>query len=333
MSSKEEKLIVAKTKLMAALGNNTASYLSNLKQWFMHKMSWEEFDIECRKLLIADTITLHNQFMRALLNKVDTFTPISQQHSTGSDHSTSGLLTSKNSRKRKRSSRPISDRATFDPADIYDYIPDECSELRPPASSSGSPPPLPQQRYSAQELLLPDAGLVMGRFLVGAWETGLVNVEDNAAEFIVTAVQVILNSICTVQILETIFIFSSFQLLLKNIISSIFLRKKHYRVTSGGRYFFDVGYPLKDPFTRNTVTRQPIDDTPIEIDKAITSMSINRPIYNDDSTFISACENIEPMLKRRITVQDVFNIMHDKNIIPSHSVHSINFEKISQSRQ
>lgn len=121
-----------------------------------------------------------------------------------------------------------------------------------------------------------------------------------------------------------------FQLLLKNIISSILLRKKHHRTTGGGTFFYDVGAQQKDLLLRNTVTRQHIDDSPIEIDRAITTWDLNRMPSNDDATFLSACEDVYPTERRRISIQDVYNAFLDKNLIPSHSVHSRNFERISQ---
>lgn len=185
MSSKEEKLLVAKQRLMQALGDNQHIYLANIKLWFRQKWTKEEFDTESRKLLGADKLHYHNQFFLALLNKVETLSQ--PQQST-----TETLSTSKSSgKKRKRSSRP-SDRATFEPVEVFDYLPDECPEIvRPPSTPGGSsPPPMMPQRFSVQELFLPDAGLVMGRLLVGAWETGLVSAEDNVSDVIVLAVQV-----------------------------------------------------------------------------------------------------------------------------------------------
>lgn len=204
MSQKEIKLIAAKEKLMLALGDNVSAYLQNIKLWFRQKYTKEEFDVESRKLLDADKIHLHNQFFLALLNKVDTL--ITPTNSSASDNvstsigsaqmgtsktSNNSSSSSSSSRKRKRSSRPFGDRVTFEPVKIYEYLPEECSEIvRPPTASGGSPPPVSPQLFAAQELFLPHAGLVMGRLLVGAWENGLVNAEDNAAEYIVTAVQV-----------------------------------------------------------------------------------------------------------------------------------------------
>lgn len=195
LNLKDDTLNAAKERLMSALGDNASAYLLNIKLWFRQKYTKEEFDIVSRKLLDADKIHLHNQFFLALLNRIDTLvtTTASASDHNNSSSNVGGTSTSKsssNSRKRKRSSRPIGERVTFEPVRIFEYLADEFSDIAPPSSSAGSPPPISPQLFAAQELFLPHAGLVMGRLLVGAWENGLVNAEDNAAEYIVTAVQV-----------------------------------------------------------------------------------------------------------------------------------------------
>lgn len=197
MSSREEKLLISKQRLMHALGDQQTKYFSYLKQWFRQKWTKEEFDIESRKLLDADKQHLHNQFFHAILNKVGTLAlPINTAAtSNGAQHPSHGAnMNNKNTaKKRKRTSRPTSDRATFEPVDVFDYLPDECTDgVRPPttASAGGSPPPMLPQRFAVQELFLPDAGLVMGRLLVGAWEIGLVTADDTVSDVIVLAVQV-----------------------------------------------------------------------------------------------------------------------------------------------
>lgn len=101
------------------------------------------------------------------------------------------------------------------------------------------------------------------------------------------------------------------------------LNKKHCRITGGGSYFYDIGHTLKDPSIRNTLSRQQIDDAPIDIDKTVAPKNLNRE-------FLSACEQVYPTPKRRITILDLYKALRDKNIIPVHSVHAINVERISQ---
>lgn len=228
---KEDQLLVAKQRLMYALGDNQTNYLTNMKQWFRQKWTKEEFDRESRKLLGIEQIHLHNQFFLALLNKIEPLhtkrpvePPIGSAAATvpsvrnsypNSDMmdgvnpslvqpmnvpsrvvtAADGSGASSSAKRRKRSSRPTtSDRATFDSADVFDYLAEENFEgVRPPGGIS-PPRSLSPQRFSVQELFLPDAGLVMGRLLVGAWESGLVSAEENVSELIVLAVQVDTNS-------------------------------------------------------------------------------------------------------------------------------------------
>lgn len=119
-------------------------------------------------------------------------------------------------------------------------------------------------------------------------------------------------------------------MLLKNIITTMLLKKKHYRVTCAGNYFYDIGHPLKDPTVRNTLARQQIDDAPIEIDKAIASSNLNRQLTNDDTTFLTACEDLHHRPKRRLNILDLYKALQDKQVIPAHSVHATNMERISQ---
>ncbi|XP_013106506.1 transcriptional adapter 1 [Stomoxys calcitrans] len=319
MTDLSEKVIVAKNALMSALGDNAAKYLGNMKLWFRHKWTKEQFDYESRKFLTPEKMHLHNQFLIAILNKVDAFqvpqqpspySGVSQTHggigssSTGSSGSASGNKKGK----RKKSSRVSSDRFTFEPYDFLDFIlEDTMKVIRPAAGTDANVQILPIQRYCVQELFLPDAGFILGRFLIGAWESGLINVEDNVAEYVAMAVQV----------------------LLKNLISAIIMKKEHYKTTGEGSFFYDVGAPLRDPSLRNTVTRQKLDDGPLELDKEITSPNFMRR-SNDDVTFLSACEEIEAKKTKEITLKDCQRAFIDHNLIPSHSVYAVNMERLTQ---
>ncbi|XP_067640627.1 transcriptional adapter 1-like [Eurosta solidaginis] len=318
MSDLTDKVCIAKNALMSALGDNAAKYLANMKLWFRYKWSKEEFDSESRKFLTPDKMHLHNQFLLAILNKIDTFhTPeqapnLFAAHNSSSTGGTpitaSGGSSGSRSRKRKRSSRPYSERVTFEPYDFLDFIIEDNLEcIKPAAGTDANVQILPTQRYCVQELFLPDAGFVLGRFLIGAWEVGLANVEDNVAEYVAMAVQV----------------------LLKNLVSAIIMKRKHYKVTGEGSFYYDVGASLKDPSLRNTVTRQKIDDGPLELDKEITSPNFMRR-SNEDGVFLSACEEVVPQKRELVTLKDAQRAFNDHNLIASHSVYAINMERLTQ---
>ena len=44
--------------------------------------------------------------------------------------------------------------------------------------------------FAIHELLLPDVGMVHGRFIVSAWEFGLDGIQDDAAKLLSLAVEV-----------------------------------------------------------------------------------------------------------------------------------------------
>lgn len=292
-----DSVIVAKQALMEALGDCSGKYLANMKLWFRQKWTKEMFDLECRKLFTREQMHLHNQFLLAILNKIDTVLPPVAVPPLAI--SSNIRIPSSTTRKRKRPR--LTDHLTFDTAEPLDYLPEENLASRP---DNGQPL---QERYCVQELFLPDNGLVLGRLLIGAWEVGLSNVDESCAEMIGQAVQV----------------------LLKNILMAILMKRKGYKTTSGGEFAYDFGAPVKDIFTRNTVTRAKIDDSPIELDKEITSM--NLPMRVSDSTVVLAgCEELYHRPQKRITTLDLYLTLHnDRSVIPSHSIHSINMERIS----
>lgn len=168
MTNVEERLINAKVQLCVALGDESMrTYLSNLKLWFRKVWTKEQFDLECRKLLMPEQRHLHNAFFLAILNKITM--PLQPD-------------TSKNSAKKRK--RRGSERAVFEPSDLYDYLPDEIEDPRTSYAH------LQQPRFATDELFLPDASLILGRLLVVAWEHGLANAEDEVCDMMVTAVQV-----------------------------------------------------------------------------------------------------------------------------------------------
>lgn len=127
-----------------------------------------------------------------------------------------------------------------------------------------------------------------------------------------------------------LFLFLFSQILLKNILSAIIKSRKNYRTTNNGRFFYDVGCAYKSPYTKNTATRQIIDDHPFEVDREVASTSLLHRM-NDDSFFLSACENgHQTPVNGRVTMKDLYVALQDRNLIPCHSVYANNIERISQ---
>lgn len=369
-----------------------ATYLQHLKLWFRQKWTKEEFDRESRKLLGAASLRLHNQFFVALLNKVDPLNQQQQQRPAHQHHqhplsisttvgnvvttttirttqtgtstaaaaaaSASGGSVQQQSlqpsaaKRRKRSSRPAggSDRGHhFDMADLFEYIADA-----PPAGGSGGTPPrsLSPQRFAAQELFLPDATLIMGRLLIGAWEAGLQAADDAVAEMLVLAVQVCVRRCddCEYNI-NTLSSNFPTQNLLKNILTAVLLRRKHCRLSgTHGHFAYDIGRPLADPSLRTTLSRRaaPVDDAPHDIDLAlgVSSVGAGLPAYlqtlhqqqlmllqqQKQINVINACEQLEERRPaRRISVLDVYRTLSgERGLVPAHSVLAPNVERMSQ---
>lgn len=99
--------------------------------------------------------------------------------------------------KRRKRNYSDSSHPRFAAADLYEYYTPTNAELPAPDQSTAATqlPTSPTRalsppRFAAQELFLPDIGMVLGRLLCGAWESGLATADDEVAEMIVQAVQV-----------------------------------------------------------------------------------------------------------------------------------------------
>lgn len=303
MSNFEENLLNAKSRLFSSLGDKlTQTYLMNLKLWFRKVWTKDEFDLECRELLLPQQQQLHNDFFLAILNKIMMPLPSQPQPEFKSTLETlSESLSLKNSAK-KRKRRIGSEHAVFIPFDLYDHLPDELDE--PDITNKQ----LHHQRFAVDDLFLPDNSLIFGRLLVVAWENGL-KADDEVCEILIMATQ----------------------MLLKNIISAIIKSRKNFRATNYGRFFYDVGYAYKDPSLLNTATRQIIDDQ-FDIDREISSINEQQDTDYEQSSYLATCESGQQKIEvERITMDDLYLALQDKNLIPCRSVYAINIERISQS--
>ena len=77
MSTATIELSSTRQKLFEVLGDSQVLYLEHMKNWFRKKSSKEEFDAAARKLLSAECVHLHNQFLLAILNKCQTLVNLS----------------------------------------------------------------------------------------------------------------------------------------------------------------------------------------------------------------------------------------------------------------
>lgn len=303
MSNFEENLLNAKSRLFLSLGDKlTQTYLMNLKLWFRKVWTKDEFDLECRELLLPQQQQLHNDFFLAILNKIMMPLPSQPQPEFKSTLETLSESSSLKNSAKKRKRRIGSEHAVFIPFDLYDHLPDELDE--PDITNKQ----LHHQRFAVDDLFLPDNSLIFGRLLVVAWENGL-KADDEVCEILIMATQ----------------------MLLKNIISAIIKSRKNFRATNYGRFFYDVGYAYKDPSLLNTATRQIIDDQ-FDIDREISSINEQQDTDYEQSSYLATCESGQQKIEvERITMDDLYLALQDKNLIPCRSVYAINIERISQS--
>lgn len=277
-SASNKSVFIAKRNLENSLGDDWQKYLSHLRKFFRNG-SKLEFDREIRSFLTNKQIYYHNSFLLAILNTADVTESVHESPAP-TNIKTEEIVEQNTSQIVKR--RRKNDEIVFHVFPMNDFV--QTIDTDPTRTSN--------IRYAAQELFLPDNSLIYGRFLAGCWDHGLEFVEDQAVEMIVLAVQ----------------------MLLKNILSSCIRQRKHYRITSNKKFYYDVGCELKDP----TLTRQKLDLEIPTIEKKLA----------DDSVYLSAHE--ETMhLRRKISLMDIFKTLHDKNVVPSHSIAMLSIERLT----
>lgn len=137
-----DTLNIARRKLNEVLGEKSTKYFNHMKQWFRMKLTKEEFDTEARSLLSSDQVHYHNEFLLALLNKVEGLaeTSISIAQEKASAHN-------RHSRRHKRSSR-TSEKSNFEPADLLEYLPPNS----PPGAGSDGVKYAAQVSHNVQQL-------------------------------------------------------------------------------------------------------------------------------------------------------------------------------------
>lgn len=280
-NSHKSAVFSAKRNLENSLGDDWPKYLSHLRKFFRNGNKIE-FDREIRSFLTNKQIFYHNSFLLAVLNTADV-TESTQQTTAAPAIVKAEEIVEQNPAVKRRKKN---DEIVFQVHPMNEFVkPIDCD----PTSSNTI-------RYAAQELFLPDNSLIYGRFLAGCWENGLEFVDDQAIEMIVLGVQ----------------------MMLKNILSHCIRQRKHYRVTSDKKFYFDVGCQLKDPSLRNTISRQKIDLEYPTIEKKAA----------DDSIYLSAHEE-KSRLRRKISLLDIYKTLRDKNVIPSHSIAMLSIERLT----
>ncbi|XP_050678986.1 transcriptional adapter 1-like [Leptidea sinapis] len=292
-----DALTISRRKLNDVLSDKTTKYYNHMKQWFRMKLTKEEFDAEARSLLTPEQIHYHNDFLLALLNKVEGLseTSITIAQEKARSHN-------RNSRRHKRASR-TSEKSNFEAVDLLEYLPPNSP---PGAGSDGV-------KYATQEIFLPDHALVVGRFMLAAWELGLEGADDEAADIIVVAVQNFL----------------------KNIISAVVSQRKGYKQRN--KYFmYDVGGDIPNMWLRSrNKLYDPQSEGRVCVDDDVDAMGPRCPPTIDEvehsAAYEIACSG--PDLEsndEKLSVSEVYNtLLVQKNVIACHSVYAVNMERIA----
>ncbi|ESN94503.1 hypothetical protein HELRODRAFT_185117 [Helobdella robusta] len=311
-----EELSMAQSSLSDFLGSDMKIYLNLLKSWFKKKISKQDFDLEARNLLCSDSIHLHNNFLLLLLAKCQSF-------------GSSALLNDdwKSSDKRLQdktfgdrihasSSVSLQDGSNFfmkaDPLSIVPQIPFQMPD--PEALTPG---------YASLENLLPDASMVHGRMLVGAWERGLLSVDDQCVHLLKFAIEI----------------------LLKNILSSLSSLKYNKHSMDSSFYVGDGGFKQKSLFNYSSTPNScelflEVNDEPMLLDDENDVGG-----YDDDDDDSDGCSSMGevsscldevsmPHSSSKSSIHhanlfDLFNVFTTrKNIIPCHALYTLNMERI-----
>lgn len=281
----KNSVITAKRNLENSLGDDWLTYLSHLRKFFRNGNKIE-FDREIRSFLTNKQIFYHNAFLLTILNSADVLETAHEKAASNptaikaEEEETNPIPPPAIKRRRKN------DEIVFQVHPVNDFVRVAFDD----ASKSSS------VRYAAQELFLPDNSLITGRFLTCCWENSLEFVDEQAVEVIVQAVQV----------------------MLKNILTHCIMRRRHFKVTSDKKFYYDLGCEIKDPAVRNSMTRVKNDQEVPVIERKVS----------DEASFVSTFEDFS-VRKRKISLLDIYRTLKDKNVIPCHSVAMMAMERIT----
>jgi len=312
MSTATIELTSSRRRLSEALGDQHESYFAHMKSWFRKKSTKEDFDSAARKMLSADTVNLHNEFLLAILNKCQTLVNLSlpEQRTCPELLSPSKYDSPQDRLKKgkiKRKSK--STRATFD----HRFQAVNVAAAAPEANENAVQPEETTVRYVAREGTLPDVGLIHGRLLVAAWDEGLEGVDNEAVKLTMVAVE---------QQLRTILV-------------SLLCSRNGWREKGGVRH--SVGAPLPNPWLRNVQSQLRREASNAATEATLRNEAglgpADPPLADKaeaDAMYETACAgNIGEKNKRPLSLFDLMaTLQNDRSVIPSHTVYSINMERI-----
>lgn len=301
------ELNVARRSISDVLGEDMKLYLQLLKSWFKQKMTREDFDHEARVLLKPESAHLHNQFLLAILTKCQSLGSSVLTGDPGVATHSSQPVHFRQQKKLKTKAKPFIEptgvHQRFTPADPLCQTPQV--QLQFPEQDDRVP------EFAVHELLLPDAAMVHGRFVVSAWEFGLDGIQDDAAKLLSLAVES----------------------QLKSVMSVIVMTRKGYQLRDGcfrhsfGTQWPALSAPLSSPMHRD------VNDCPTTLSvrgSQVPSMKPSVELAQRDAavqlscTAADACDDLQPIsLFDMLTALQVY-----KSALPSHTVYTLNMERI-----
>nr|CAB3266782.1 transcriptional adapter 1-like [Phallusia mammillata] len=288
-----EQLITAKKRIVEALGDKEKAYWLNMKRWFKHQITKEEFDAESRRLFQKDERHFHNEFLLAVLTKCHVAGSSSVSKDNQSLHAANKAKKTKRIQavKRKFEHRfvavsPMSQVPSlpnFDKSNLPNKI--SLSTLQQPIKSC------------SRSLEVPTVSEMIGFVSVVSWEMGLDEATDDVVAIATDAVHIFL----------------------KNLLSAIFSRRSAYQTPYSGNAKHSFGQSPANPYlfsNQNNPEHRPsrLSHEEMELEEI--------KVFGKES---QECE------KEKMPV-NTFDLLHTlktfrNSVIPSHTVYSMATER------
>uniref|UniRef100_A0A3P9KMX5 Transcriptional adapter 1 n=2 Tax=Oryzias TaxID=8089 RepID=A0A3P9KMX5_ORYLA len=302
MAAHANELEIAKKNLTDAIGDNVKHYWANLKLWFKHKISKEEFDIEARRLLAQENVHVHNDFLLAILTRCQII--VSTPEGTGSLQWQGNCPPKPGKAKGKKK---CSSRQKFDHR-FQPHNPLSAAQPFSPREAGGEEEEL---RLSAHTLLLPTRGQLEARMMVTAFELGLDNVTEEAISTMSYAVEHHL----------------------KDVLTAVITRRKAYRLRDGHFPYAFGSDVTPQPYLKNSLAAY---HSVTECPPANASLPAGPPpqIPPDEAeqkaVHLLACSSSSPSAPLPpISMFDLLQALQvHRSVMPSHTMYALNVERI-----
>lgn len=284
----------ARERLLEVLGDLASKYWTTLSLWYKKKLSKEEFDLQIKLLLGDGNLSVHNQFLYALLSKCQEMCLNSATPSKNlSRPSVAYVASQRNTEQLRKHVRPakVNFEQRFQPYNILN----ETESVGKVVLTDDS-----EISLCTYEFTLPDVQAMNGRLFLAAWDAGLESVEDtgsNAAKLVISAVKHHIKDILTACCSRK---------------GGFRSRDGHYRYGINTSYVKPNVWNSLDSYSPHSALLHQGRTEQMEADAAITVASSSPP---SSQATISMYE-----------LREVLQV-HGR-VIPSHTVYAANVERI-----